>query len=70
MVVKMLEYKTVEVGVWRSPGPLAHFLGSQEAGQPECRNKDLLVEILLWLDHIFEYGPKKSGLSGGGSTWV
>ena len=59
MVVKMLEYKRMEGGVWRSPGPLVHFLGSQEAGQPGCKNKDLLVAILRWLDHNFKYGPKK-----------
>ena len=43
-------------------------LASQEGGRPECKNKDLLVEILLWLYHNFKYGPKKSGLPGGGST--
>ena len=80
MVVKMLEYMKMEVGVWRSPGPLVHFLGSQEAGQPGRASKELLEEILLWRDHDCKYGPysatkvtksweKIFGLLGSGSTW-
>ena len=76
MVAKMLENMKMEVGVWRSPGPLVHFLGSQEGGRPGWASKDLLIQILLGRDDNFRYGPcsatevtnfeTEHGLSGGG----